>query len=106
MSDANASANATPPPGQMPVAAPPHPPFPIVRLLYAVFYGFIAWFLLHVIFVLAAVQFVIVAVNGRSNDELRAFCASLVEYEKDLLAYIVFARDAAPFPFGPFPKSA
>jgi uncharacterized protein DUF4389 len=106
MSDANASANTPPPPGPMPVAAPPHPPFPIARLLYAFFFGLIAWFVLHVIFVLAVVQFVLVAINGRPHDELGSFSASLIEYEKDLLAYITFVHDAPPFPFGLFPKSA
>jgi hypothetical protein len=105
MSDTN-STNNPPPPGPTAIVAPPHPPFPAARLLFAFGYGLIAWFLLHVIFVLAVVQFVMVAINGRAHDEIKSFSASLIEYERDLLAYITFMRDEQPFPFGPFPKSA
>ena len=105
MSDTN-STNNPPPPGPAAVVAVPHPPFPAARLLYAIGYGFVAWFVLHVIFVLAVMQFVMVAINGRAHDEIKSFSANLVEYERDLLAYITFVSDAPPFPFGPFPKSA
>lgn len=105
MSDTN-STGSVPPPGPTVVVAPPHPPFPAARLLFAIGYGFIAWFVLHVIFVLAVVQFVMVAINGRVHDEIKSFSASLIEYERELLAYITFVQDAQPFPFGAFPKSA
>ncbi len=103
MSDTN-SAGSVPPPPQ--AAVPHHPPFPFVRLLFAIGYGFVAWFVMHVIFVLAAAQFVVIAVNGRANDELKAFCTTLIQYEWELLAYITFVRDEQPFPIGPFPKHA
>ncbi|MEI9991779.1 MAG: DUF4389 domain-containing protein [Rhizomicrobium sp.] len=104
MSDApNSTGNPSPGPAPL---APAHPPFPIVRLLYAFGYGLIAWFVLHVIFVLAAVQFVMIAINGRAHDEIKSFCASLLQYEWELLAFITFVRDEQPFPIGPFPKHA
>lgn len=84
---------------------PYHAPFPFVRLLYAIGFGFVAYFALHVLFFLAFVQFVMFAINGRVNEELKSFCSSLIQYESELLSYIVFASDEAPFPFGPFPKA-
>ena len=103
MSDTpNSSANV-PPPGSAVVA---RPPFPIVRLLYALGYGVIAYFVLHIIFLLAAVQFVMILVNGRVHDEIKSFCSALIQYEWELLAFITFVRDEQPFPFGPFPKHA
>jgi hypothetical protein len=102
MTDApNPTGNAAPPPQAV---VPHHPPFPVVRLLYSIGYGFIAWFVLHIIFVLAVVQFVMLAVNGRVNEELKAFCNTLLQYEWELLAFITFVRDEQPFPIGPFPK--
>jgi len=83
-----------------------HPPFPIVRLLYAFGYGVIAYFVLHIIFVLAFVQFVMIAINGRVHDEIKSFCMTLIQYEWELLAFITFVRDEQPFPIGPFPKTA
>jgi len=102
MSDApNSAGNATPP---SQAVVPYHAPFPFVRLFYAIGYGFIAWFVLHIIFLLAVVQFVMHAINGRLNDELKSFCGALIQYEWELLAYISFVRDEQPFPVGQFPK--
>jgi hypothetical protein len=82
------------------------PPFPVVRLFYCIGYGFIAWLVLHIIFILAVVQFVVIGLNGRSNEELKHFCVTLVQYLWELLAFITFVRDEQPFPVGPFPKHA
>jgi hypothetical protein len=95
---------ATPPPGGQ--STPPHPPFPAARLFYAIGYGIIAWFVIHVVFLLAVIQFVVIAINGRGNDELKHFCLVLVQYLWELLAFITFVRDEQPFPLGPFPKHA
>lgn len=97
---------ASPPPDNQGSSIPQRPPFPIVRLFYAIGYGFIAWFVLHIVFLLAVVQFVVIAINGRANEELKHFCLTLVQYLSELLAFITFARDEQPFPIGPFPKHA
>ena len=87
-------------------AIPVRPPFPVVRLLCAIGYGLIAWFVVHVIFVLAVIQFVMLALNGRCNEELKHFSLMLVQYLWELMAFITFVRDEQPFPVGPFPKHA
>ena len=94
----------TPPPGGQ--SARPHAPFPAARLFYAIGYGIIAWFVIHIVFLLAVIQFVVIAINGRGNDELKHFCLVLVQYLWELLAFITFVRDEQPFPLGPFPKHA
>ncbi len=81
-----------------------HPPFPLVRLLYALGFAVVAWFALWLAFFLAIAQFVVVAINGKPNEELKRFSLSLVQYLWELLAFIAFARDERPFPFAPFPK--
>jgi len=53
---------------------------------------------------LSLAQFVVLAVTGRVNEELRNFSFSLVQYLWELLAFITFVRDDQPFPIGPFPK--
>lgn len=90
--------------GATAVLQPVHASFPGVRLLYAFGYAIIAWFLLQIIFLLAVIQFVVFAISGRVNDELKSFSANLVQYLWELLGFIVFARDEQPFPIGPFPK--
>ena len=104
MSDAPNSAGSIPP--ASPVAIPDRPPFPVVRLIYSIGFGFVAWLVLHIIFLLAVVQFLLFAVNGRRNEELKSFSNTLLQYEWELLAYITFVRDEQPFPIGPFPKHA
>jgi Domain of unknown function (DUF4389) len=106
MSDASNPTGSVPPPGPASIPAPHRPPFPVVRLLYAFGYGLIAWFVLHILFLIAVVQFFVVAINGRANDELKSFGLTLVQYERELLAFIVFASDEQPFPVGPLPKHA
>lgn len=79
-------------------------PFPVVRLLYAIGFSVVAWFVFWIILLLSLAQFVVLAVTGRVNDELRNFSFSLVQYLWELLAFITFVRDELPFPIGPFPK--
>jgi hypothetical protein len=43
--------------------------------------------------------------NGKVNDELKGFTASLAQYMWELATFITFVRDEQPFPMGPFPKS-
>ena len=86
----------------LPVAI--HPPFPIARLFYAIGFAFVAWIVLQVTLVLGVVQFVMVAINGTVNEELKGFSLRLVQYLWELLAFITFVRDERPFPVGPFPK--
>jgi tellurite resistance protein TehA-like permease len=102
----NAGAYQPPPPPPPPQAAA-HPPFPFVRLVYAVCYGILAYFVLHILFALAVIQFIMFVVNrGNVNEELKQFSANLVQYLFELVAFIVFARDEQPFPMGPFPHRA
>lgn len=83
-----------------------HPPFPAVRLLYAIGFGILAYIVLLILFAIGVVQFVVLAINGRVNEELKAFSVNLVQYLWELVAFITFVRDEQPFPLGPFPRHA
>ncbi len=96
MTDTNPAGNGAP--------LPAREPFPAVRLLYAVGFGIVAWFVFWIAIVLALAQFVVIAINGKHNDELKHFSLNLVQYLWELLAFVVFVRDEQPFPIGPFPK--
>lgn len=88
----------------MPPVQQARTPFPWIRLFYAFGFAIIAWFVFWITFLLAIVQFVMFAINGKLNDELKNFSFSLVQYLWGLLAFITFVRDDQPFPIGPFPK--
>jgi hypothetical protein len=100
MSDAPNGAGAVPP-----QSLPAHPPFPAIRLLWSIGYGFLAWLAFWLLIVLAVIQFVLVAVNGHANDEVKRFSRGLILYLSELLAYLVFLSDDQPFPVGPFPQT-
>jgi hypothetical protein len=85
-------------------STPERAPFPFVRVLYAIGFGLLAWLAFDLIVLLALVQFVVFAISGRTNDELKAFSLSLIQYIWELLAFITFVRDEQPFPIGPFPS--
>ncbi len=80
-------------------------PFPAVRLLYAIGFAVVAWFVFWIVLLLALFQFVVVGVKGKQNDELRSLSLNLVQYLWELLAFVTFVRDEQPFPFGPFPHA-
>jgi hypothetical protein len=80
------------------------PAFPAARLLYAVGFGIVAWFVFWILLLLGIVQFVMLALSGRVNEELRRFSVNLAQYLWELVAYILFVRDEQPFPIGHFPS--
>jgi len=113
MTDTNTGAGPAPEgqPAGGAQSAPPHgaeirAPFPAVRLLYAIGFGVVAWFVFWITLILAFAQFVVVAINGKVNDELKVFTRNLIQYLWELLAFITFVQDEQPFPIGPFPKQA
>lgn len=83
---------------------PTHPPFPFARLLLSVGFAVLAWLVGWVLLFIGLTQFVVLAVNGAVNEELKQFSLRLVQYLWELLAYITFVRDERPFPIGSFPK--
>jgi hypothetical protein len=80
-------------------------PFPAVRLLYAIGFAVVAWFVFWIVLLLAVFQFVVVGVKGKQNDEIKSLSLNLVQYLWELLAFATFVRDEQPFPFGPFPHA-
>lgn len=80
--------------------------FPWLRVLYAIGYAVLAWTVLWiVIFVLAPLHFITLAITGRANPELQEFNAKAVHYTRDLLLFVTGVSDDKPFPLGPFPKT-
>jgi hypothetical protein len=85
-------------------AVRPHLPFPGLRLVYSLLFALVAWFVFWIALFVGLLQFVVVAINGQTSDELKRLSVNVLQYLGDLLAYITFVRDEPPFPVGPFPK--
>lgn len=74
------------------------------RCLYMLGYGILAYITFWVLIVMAIVQLIVVAIDKKPNADLRRFARNTVQYLWELLAFLVFATDDRPFPFGPFPS--
>ena len=80
--------------------------FPWLRLAYAIGFALLAWTVLWVIvFVLAPLYFITLAITGRANPELQEFNAKAVRYLRDVLFFITGVIEDTPFPLGPFPRA-
>lgn len=75
----------------------------IERVLYMLLYAVLAWVTLWVMFVMAVVQLIVVLVSNKPNKELAGFARNGAQYMFEMMAYLGFARDETPFPFGKFP---
>jgi hypothetical protein len=102
MTDNNSTTADTPRPE---TAAPKRAPFPVVRLFYALGFAVVAWVAFWIALFLGLAQWIVTAVAGDSDDDLRRWSRNLNQYLWEVLSFIVFARDEKPFPFGtPFPR--
>ena len=88
-----------------PVPRPAKAPFPFVRLLYSLGFAVLGWLAFWLLLVLATIQFIVLLITGRVNEELKTFNLNLLQYLWEVCAFIIFVRDEQPFPIGPFPKS-
>lgn len=78
-----------------------------MRLLYIIAAGFVAWVSFWFIIILAVAQIIYRLAAGRTNDDLRGFTRNMIQYIRDLLAFVTLVRDEKPFLFGgKFPDTA
>ena len=80
-------------------------PFSAVRLLYSIGFAVIAWLVFWLALGIAVLQFVLIAIDGKANGEIRDFSLRLLQYLAELLSFVAFVRDDQPFPIGPFPPA-
>src|SRR3979411_2091386 len=81
-------------------------PFPWLRLLYAIGFGFIAWVMFWLIVLLfAPLHYIVLAITGKPNEELKEMTLRAVHYLVELLVFVTGTGEENPFPLGPFPKA-
>lgn len=79
--------------------------YPWRRLLLSVLFFALMWLSLWALVFIAIAQFVLRIFDADASDDLRGFGARLGQYVAEMAAYVVFARETAPFPFAPFPAA-
>ena len=85
-------------------SAPKRVPFPLTRLFYAIGFAFVAWVVFWLALFVGLAQWIMTAVAGDHDDQLKHWSRNLNQYLWEVLSFIVFARDDKAFPFGPFPR--
>ena len=76
----------------------------LFRLLGIILFTFLLIPVYWLFIFLVALQYIIVLVENKPNDELKFFSNSLKAYVIQTLDYMSFSNDTLPFPFSPFPK--
>lgn len=78
----------------------------LIRIAFMIFYGVLGYVSFILLIIMGVVQVVVALVTREPNKELGNFARSAATYLGECMAYVAFARDEKPFPFGsPFPKS-
>lgn len=77
----------------------------LVRVAFMLFFGLVSYVTFVVMIVMGIVQVIVALVTQDANKELQGFGRAAANYIKETMAYVAFATDEKPFPFGkPFPK--
>lgn len=76
----------------------------IIRLLLVVLFAIIFYLLSHVVYIIAAWQALANAIVGSPNQNLIEFGAVLRNYLGQIIEYLTFNSDDAPFPFAKWPS--
>jgi hypothetical protein len=76
------------------------------RIAPMVFFALISYFVLWLLFIGALLQYLSVATQGETADQIASFNRSVRRYLVDIFDYLTYKRDDMPFPFGDFPGAA
>ena len=79
--------------------------YPFRKLLISVFLFAMLWLAFWAAVFVTIAQFVLRIFDADASGDLRSFGARLGVYMGELVAYMTFARETAPFPFAAFPKA-
>ncbi|MGH8286843.1 MAG: DUF4389 domain-containing protein [Steroidobacteraceae bacterium] len=85
---------------------PPSPPASTLmqRVLYMIVFAVVFWILCWVVGLTAVAQLALRLLNGKPNDDLTRFGAGVARYTRQVVEYLTFASDVAPFPFSDWPE--
>jgi Domain of unknown function (DUF4389) len=74
-----------------------------IRVIYMVLFGIVFWVLCWILGATAIVQLIVRLLNGRPNPDLTRFGASLARYARQVIEFLTFVTELAPYPFAAWP---
>jgi hypothetical protein len=77
----------------------------VPRVLYTVVFAIALWIVGWVLALTVVIQLVLRLVNGNPLPDLTRFGAALATYTRQIIEYVTFATDTAPFPFSDWPNA-
>jgi hypothetical protein len=83
---------------ELPTPAPTASPL-MQRVLYMIVFAVVFWILCWVIGLTAIAQLALRLINGTPHQDLVRFGGSVARYTRQVVEYLTFATDEAPFPF-------
>ena len=83
--------------------SPPASPDLGIRVIYMVLFGVVFWVLCWILAATTIVQLIVRLLNGRPNPDLTHFGASLARYARQVIEFLTFVTELAPYPFTAWP---
>jgi len=89
----------------MNIPQPVGPPAPDlgIRVIYMLLFAVIFWVLCWVLGAATVAQLLVRLLNGRPNADLARFGASLARYARQIIEFLTFVTEIAPYPFAAWP---
>ena len=74
-----------------------------IRVVYMLLFAVVFWALCWILAATTLIQLVVRLLNGRANPDLTRFGASLARYARQVIEFLTFVTELAPYPFAPWP---
>ena len=82
---------------------PPALPDLGIRVIYMLLFAVVFWALCWILAASTVVQLIVRLLNGRPNPDLTRFGASLARYARQVIEFLTFVTELAPYPFTAWP---
>jgi hypothetical protein len=82
---------------------PPASPDLGIRVIYMLLFAVVFWALCWILAATTVVQLIVRLLNGRLNPDLTRFGASLARYARQVIEFLTFVTELAPYPFTAWP---
>jgi hypothetical protein len=74
-----------------------------IRVIYMLIFAAVFWLVCWILAATAIVQLIVRLLNGRPHSDLVRFGAALARYARQIIEYLTFVTELAPYPFAAWP---
>jgi hypothetical protein len=74
-----------------------------IRVIYMLLFAVVFWVLCWILAATTLIQLVVRLLNGRANSDLTRFGGSLARYARQVIEFLTFVTELAPYPFTAWP---